>query len=245
MLRKKHKAVRGAPPPIPGTSTQRPSQHLNGRRLASSRKRSRKLIHRSNGGTLQAGETKIEELQDAVLPSIPPDSAERLEKSEASARDSEARAEASEAQARASSTRLRLTQLMYQHLFESTPDTNVIVNKTGEIVAANHQAAILFGYPSAELPGQKVEAILPGLNRELQAIMNFEYLRGSPLQRMPAEKVLRLERTARRKDHTTILTEITLSPVKVGTRILVLCVVRDITQRVLREKELRTQSALI
>jgi PAS domain S-box-containing protein len=160
-------------------------------------------------------------------------------------RDSEQRAEASEARAYASNTRLRLTQLLYQHLFESTPDANVIVTMSGEIVAINHQAETLFGYQREELAGQKLDILAPEVQRELDAVQQTVSLRKPGSHSMAVEKPQSLELAARRKDGIRFPTEITLNPVKVNNNLLILCVVRDISLRVQREKKLRLQSALM
>ena len=49
----------------------------------------------------------------------------------------------------------------FRALLEAAPDAMVIVDQDGRIMLANKQAAILFGYSDAELPGQKVEVLVP------------------------------------------------------------------------------------
>ena len=54
------------------------------------------------------------------------------------------------------------TEKRYQKLLDSAPDAIIVVNQRGEIALLNRQAEKQFGYPRAELLGQRLSRVIPG-----------------------------------------------------------------------------------
>src|SRR5262249_57378654 len=62
---------------------------------------------------------------------------------------------------KASQERLREVEQFYRSVLERAPDAFLVVAADGVIHLANEQCEKLFGYPRAELVGQKVEVLVP------------------------------------------------------------------------------------
>jgi PAS domain S-box-containing protein len=95
----------------------------------------------------------------------------------------------------------------YRGLLEDSPDAMVVVNPSGGIVLLKDQAEKLFGYLRDELPGQKVEDIIPqGLAERLIA------------EAMSQQTGNGIELNGRRKDGTEFPIEIVLNPLETARR---------------------------
>jgi PAS domain S-box-containing protein len=115
----------------------------------------------------------------------------------------------------------------YRGLLDDSPDAMVVVNSSGEIVLLNDQAEKRFGYLRNELPGQKVEEIIPqGLAERLIA------------EAMSQQTCNGIELNGRRKDGTEFPIEIVLNPLETAEGILVTPAIREITDRKTAEKHL-------
>lgn len=104
----------------------------------------------------------------------------------------------------------RRSEARYKSLLESAPDAIVVVDEAGSIVLVNSQTERLFGYTRAELVGQRVEILVPDRFRA---------------------KGPGLELSGVRKDGTEFPVEISLSPLKTDTGVLVSSAIRDISDR--------------
>ena len=129
---------------------------------------------------------------------------------------------------------------LFRALLEAAPDGMVIADETGTIVLLNGQAERLFGYPRAELIGQKVEVLVPHQFRARHEGLRHGYEEDPRARSMGAG----LELSGRRKDGTEFPAEISLSPLKTAQGMLVSAAVRDVTeqrriQHALRESEQR------
>ena len=127
---------------------------------------------------------------------------------------------------------------MFRALLEAAPDAIVIVDARGAVVLANSQADTLFGYSRNELIGQPVEMLLPGRYRELHAQHRKAYSRQPRVRAMGAG----LELYARRKNGGEFPVEISLSPLATDTGVLISAAIRDITERMAIERQLREQN---
>ncbi len=119
--------------------------------------------------------------------------------------------------------------------FEAVPDAMVAVNPDGEIVQVNSQTERLFGYTQGELIGQKVEMLVPTSQRAGHHHHRARFHEQPQTRRMGAALDLR----GRRKDGSEFPVEISLSPVKTETGMVVLSAIRDISDRKRIEEELR------
>jgi PAS domain S-box-containing protein len=135
-------------------------------------------------------------------------------------------------------TALRESDAMLDGLFEFAPDAVLAVDADGRIVRANAQAEATFGYRRDELDGQPVEVLLPERFHAAHREHRSGFM-GAPRQRQMGAG-LRL--VGLRRDGTEFPIAISLTPVDVGARRIVMAVARDMTER--REAQRRFRRLL-
>jgi len=129
----------------------------------------------------------------------------------------------------------RYVKARFGELLESTPDGIVMVNASGRMVFSNSQAGILFGYPEEELLGKPIEILLPHRFRKSHIGHRSLYLAQPRVRTMGAG----LELFGLRKDNVEFPIEISLSPLKTETGILIMSAIRDISERKKAEQKFR------
>ena len=126
-----------------------------------------------------------------------------------------------------------------QELLDATPDGILEVDRQGRIILLNASAAKIFGYSREELVGQNVEILIDpearGRHREHRA----EYWAAPKTRPMG----LGLFPHGRRQNGTLFPVEISLSPSGPGDARRVIAVVRDLTERVREEEQIRDAAA--
>ncbi len=122
---------------------------------------------------------------------------------------------------------LEETQALFQLLFESAPDANILVTEQGSILAVNTQAEHMFGYQRTELIGNDIEILLPDRFHHRHLVHRGEYVKLPHMRAMDTG----LELIARRKNGDEFLVDVMLSPLQMEDGVLVLSVIRDITLR--------------
>jgi PAS domain S-box-containing protein len=121
-------------------------------------------------------------------------------------------------------------------VLESVPDATIIVDDSdGHIVYANEGAEQVFGYSRLELMGQAIEVLVPPRLREAHRIEREGY--STAPRRRPMG--LGLDLHGRRSDGREFPAEISLSPLRVGTKTYIVAAVRDVTDRKLLEDRAR------
>ncbi len=119
------------------------------------------------------------------------------------------------------------SRVIFENLFESSPDTIVLTGHDGKIVRVNAQVQQMFGYSRDELLGQPVEVLVPERFRAVHAAHREGYWAKPHVRPMGAGPKI----YGRRKDGSEFPVDIMLSPIVTGDGVFVLGVVREIAER--------------
>lgn len=122
---------------------------------------------------------------------------------------------------------LRHTEEHYRHLLENANDGILIIDHTGTIEFANRSLEQIFGYSPGELRNQSYELLIPGQSAEKHQKHHEGFLR-HPEARVMGRGV---DLFGRRKDGTIFPVEISLSPAKVDSHVVITALIRDISAR--------------
>jgi PAS domain S-box-containing protein len=122
---------------------------------------------------------------------------------------------------------------MFEQLLEFAPDAIVGIRADGDIVLANQQAELLFGYSRDELIGQSVEMLVPRRFHAVHPGHRTGYF-GDPITRPMGAGV---ELSGVRKDGSEFPAEISLSSIDTESGIVATAAVRDISERAESERE--------
>jgi two-component system cell cycle sensor histidine kinase/response regulator CckA len=125
--------------------------------------------------------------------------------------------------------------LLSPSLLEAIPDAIIAVNQQGIILQANSQTEVMFGYTRDELIGQRIETLVPDRFREQHRQHRDHFAEQPRARRMGSGLDLR----GQRRDGSEFPVEISLSPISTDDGIVVLSAIRDVSDRVRIEKELR------
>jgi PAS domain S-box-containing protein len=123
----------------------------------------------------------------------------------------------------------------FKALLEAAPDAMVIVDDAARIVLINAQAETLFGYSREELLGNSVDTLVPERHRAVHPAHRARYFADAKVRRMGAGLAL----FGRRKNGSEFPVEISLSPLHTKGGLLVSSAIRDISERMRVEAELR------
>ncbi len=134
---------------------------------------------------------------------------------------------------------LQKSETMFKTFFENNPDGIIIVNREGHIVQINKQGETMLGYTRDELINQTIDILVPERFRERHVKYRDGYFAEPSIRAMG----MCLGISARRKDGSEISVDIMLSPLYANAEMCVICVVRDVTERVQTEKAMRKSEA--
>ncbi|HET9906355.1 MAG TPA: PAS domain S-box protein, partial [Anaerolineales bacterium] len=138
--------------------------------------------------------------------------------------------------------RLRASESKFKGFFDSAPDAMIIVNDEGQIILSNTQTEKMFGYSEEELSGRMIEVLVPERFRHKHPGHRGGYFANLRPREMGAD----LELFALHKNGSEFPVEISLNYHQTGKETIVLCAIRDITdrknsERILRDSEERFQ----
>jgi two-component system sensor kinase FixL len=117
----------------------------------------------------------------------------------------------------------------FRMLLEAAPDAMLIIDPEGRISDINTQVEALFGYPRAELLGRNMEMLLPERFRTAHPQHRMRYGLEPRKRAMGASGI---ELYGRRQDGTEFSAEVSLSPMPLEGRLLVIATIRDGTARI-------------
>ena len=133
-----------------------------------------------------------------------------------------------------------LPERALSELLDAAPDGILLVGSDGRVRYANQAIGSLFGYPHQELLGIAVERLIPGRSRGRHVRDRAEYM----AQPRPRSMGLGLQLHGLRSDGSEVPVEISLAPMTVEQRKLIVVIVRDATeQRKLEQERLRYAQA--
>jgi diguanylate cyclase (GGDEF)-like protein/PAS domain S-box-containing protein len=118
-------------------------------------------------------------------------------------------------------------KLGVRDVLEAAPDALVIADSGGRIAQLNAHAERLFDYERADLLGQPVEVLLPERFHQWYRSERASFLPAPPASPVGAGPEL----YARRRDGREIPVEISLSPIETPRGPVVICGIRDISER--------------
>ena len=110
-------------------------------------------------------------------------------------------------------------------LLEAAPDALVVVDGSGKIVLVNVRVEQLFGYVRDELIGKSVDLLVPSTFRDAHAVDRRMFM-AAPKTRPLGSGI---ELKGCRRDGTEFPVEISLSPTRVGEDVLVMAMVREVS----------------
>jgi len=123
----------------------------------------------------------------------------------------------------------------FRGLLESAPDGIVVVGPDAKITIVNSQTEKMFGYTREELIGQPVEILVPMRSRDEHVKYRNGYMEDSRTRPMGAGRVL----SGRKKDGSELPVEISLSPLETEQGVLIMSIIRDITDRRKAEEQIK------
>jgi PAS domain S-box-containing protein len=129
----------------------------------------------------------------------------------------------------------------YKNFFDAAPDAVIIVDHDGRITMVNQKVQDMFGYTSTELLGHHVEILIPEALRSRHQMHRGNFVQ-DPKGR---EMGVNLELPALRKDDSTFMAEISLSPFESAGELHVAAAIRDVTQKKELINQLRQKDQLV
>jgi PAS domain S-box-containing protein len=127
---------------------------------------------------------------------------------------------------------LRESQARATAVFDTAVDGIFTLDSEGRIDSVNPSAEAMFGYSAAELIGQHVQTLIPSRYRQHHTRQLFMALRRQGRATMSNARGLR-------KNGESFPAEISISEIAVGEQHIFACFVRDLSERVALEEQLR------
>ncbi len=125
-------------------------------------------------------------------------------------------------------------QDFFKNLFEYSPDAVLVINRNSEIILANKQTEIIFGYAYSEIIGKQIDIIIPERFREKHFKHISNYFKNPVVREMGSE----MELLALKKNKTEFYVEIMISPLGENEELMGMAIIRDITERKAGKKKL-------
>lgn len=134
-------------------------------------------------------------------------------------------------------TQVRESEAKFAKLLEAAPDGILVLNKKREILIVNSQFEEMFGYERSEVVGKNLEMLVPSrFSNHLKYTKDYIL---DPQKRFMGQ---RKELFALRKDGSEFSVEIGLSPLETIDGLIIIGIIRDITERISCEVRLEHQA---
>ncbi len=134
-----------------------------------------------------------------------------------------------------------LSQKFLKNILEAMPDAIVACHANGEIVYANHQANILFGYANHELLTVNVNKILPEKSIPNDTIPKEEYF--SNPNTLSMIRVVR-DYVGRKKGGEEFICDISMNGIETENGRVLIRAIKDITEKKKMEQQLKDSEAM-
>ena len=134
-----------------------------------------------------------------------------------------------------------LSQKFLKNILEGMPDAIVACHANGEIVYANHQANILFGYANHELLTVNVNKILPEKSILNDTIPKEEYF--SNPNTLSMIRVVR-DYVGRKKGGEEFICDISMNGIETANGRVLIRAIKDITEKKKMEQQLIESEAM-
>ena len=129
---------------------------------------------------------------------------------------------------------------LFHSVIEASPAGMLIIDEEGRIILANRAAGEQFGFPPSELVNKSIESLIPEASRQAHRAHRARYMDQPRDRPMAAGRNL----SARRRDGTEFPVDISLHPIEVQQRHMVLANVLDATDRRRVEQEREQRQAM-
>lgn len=127
---------------------------------------------------------------------------------------------------------------VFERLFESAPDPIIIVDQAGKILLANGEAERKFGYTLAEIVDKPMEILIPERYRADHVKFRENYSYAPRLRPMGSG----LDLFALHRNGQEFPVEVSLSPLAIDDQLMVIGLVRDISERKNAEANIREKA---
>jgi len=138
-------------------------------------------------------------------------------------------------------TERKAAEERFSALLESAPDGMIVSDENGDIVLVNSQTESLFGYPREELIGRKIDMLVPEEIRDIHPDYRAKFYADPKRLSMGSKN----DFLGIAKDGKKIPVDISLSPIKTDEGLLVVASVRDISERMKEQEELKKLSRAV
>jgi len=119
-------------------------------------------------------------------------------------------------------------------LVNAAPDAVFVVDEGGVILVVNDEAERMFGYARDELIGHTIDLLVPETVRDRHGGYRHTYASAPTRRPMGAFEV-----SAQRKDGSEVWIAVSLSPLEIDGRRLVISIARDVSERRQMQERLR------
>ncbi len=121
------------------------------------------------------------------------------------------------------------------------PDGVIVVDNRGVVVLCNQTVCELSGYSADELLGQNVDRLVPAPQRDSHGALRAAFVGEGGARPMGLGRALSLAR----RDESLVPVEVGLSTITVSGGVFAVAAIRDVTERLRTEEELRQVSDLL